>query len=75
MITDSRIGNVQMWWKYRNLWERLIRRKTIYYKIKEEATTVGYQLTKTGMRIVFFEQRMRDGSVRTEPVNPFKRAK
>lgn len=42
------MNNVQTWWKYDSLWNRIIRRKTIYYFVPKENWTIGYQLRKSG---------------------------
>lgn len=42
------MSNVTMYWKYRNLYERLLRRKTIYMYIPTEHKTIGYQILKNG---------------------------
>lgn len=42
------MSKVTMFWKYRNLYERLLRRKTIYMYIPIEQTTIGYQILRNG---------------------------
>jgi hypothetical protein len=42
------IGQITTWWKYRNLFERLTRRKTIYFFDPSENVTIGYQLISNG---------------------------
>lgn len=43
-----RVGNVSLWWKYKTLGDRILRRKTFYYHVFEENQTIGYQLRKNG---------------------------
>lgn len=46
--------NVTMYWKYRNIYERLIRRKTIYMYVASEDTTIGYQiLNNKNIKVVY----------------------
>lgn len=42
------IGQITTWWKYRNLFDRITRRKTIYFYDPSEKITIGYQLQKNG---------------------------
>lgn len=42
------IGQITTWWKYRNLFDRITRRKTIYFYDPSERVTIGYQLQKNG---------------------------
>ena len=42
------MSKIISYWKYRNLWERLIRRRTYYHYNEDEGITIAYQLRKNG---------------------------
>lgn len=48
------------YWKYDNLWNRLLRRKTFYHEVLEENRLLAYRLNKDASMTV----------VKVEPLHP-----
>ncbi len=57
MIDINRTTRITTWWKYRNLFERVIRRKTIYYHDTSENVVVGCQIRRNGLMYVVHFKR------------------
>lgn len=53
MLSTDRTS-VKSWWKYQNIWHRLLRRKTFYFK--SEADNFAYWIDRKGnLHLIQFE--------------------